>query len=708
VWSCLAGWTVIVATLIGIASVPTFRSPWSEHVVAARIEKDLLVSPPLTGFRTPYLSYIRVRLPVDVSATRLRASVVRGGEPVSSSAGAAGRGLLGLDLLPANADGVVAFVWTSGTATQFQAMETIRMVVQGELSEATKSRDMASADVTLGYDGKSAAVRPLSYWWPWMSFVYLAGVALVAWPKTWSWQRAVRDGARRTLTGHRRVLALLIVATALRFVLALQGGQYFDWDERLYAESGAIFELMGAGYVRGALDALLNAPAHPGFRLINFGPLFFHSVVASAGGHPVSDPRLHSGEWLGAFLLSLFSVASIALTYVAARRAGAGPDEGALAAFLMFCSSAMLVYSRYLLPYDAAMAIALLALVIGIGGRDNLLRSYAVGILCGAAFLTYEGYWLSTGVIGAVHILRRPWSPAPAARRALLSCAGAATLPGLLTVAGLWRGISFLGGMKDFAGTITNGDFAEGWSLPWKYLWHVEHALIAVYVIGLLMLAVQFRRGHPQAIRGLGWLACATAIYLGLGVSSSVLHRFVVYDRLARQLVPFICLAVSTGLSGLVFGNVHRSGVWLGCGGLALLFGWNAAPLFVQRHPREVVADAMAVYGPDQIRLGTTLARSPSVTQLFLPSELTQVTDESRRYVLLNVTDISIEDPPAGLIPRPPGRVLFSLPNPRQLPAMQYHGYTPAQREFLRAVDFSMQLVDTRPSQAAATRGRQD
>jgi hypothetical protein len=139
------------------------------------------------------------------------------------------------------------------------------------------------------------------------------------------------------------------------------------------------------------------------------------------------------------------------------------------------------------------------------------------------------------------------------------------------------------------------------------------------------------------------------------------------------------------------------------CTVIAGLFFLNALPLAAQRFPREVAAEAIRRFGAANIRLDTTVLNSiDESARTFLPDELTnpQPGGSPKRYVLLNARDIWIEGGLPGRIPPPAGTVLLSARHPRQLRSLQFHGYTPRQRENLRSFDFSMQVVDTGPGQA--------
>jgi hypothetical protein len=244
------------------------------------------------------------------------------------------------------------------------------------------------------------------------------------------------------------------------------------------------------------------------------------------------------------------------------------------------------------------------------------------------------------------------------------------------------------------------GDFSEGWSLPWAYLWHTEHLLLFVYVFGVVVALVYAVRRREDAYIGI-WLSAAAAVYLGLIVSSTLLHRWVVYDRLVRQMLPFVCLAAAAGITRFQNGRlVQGRAAPLMYGVIALLFAVNIAPLITQRYPRDIARDVIRQYGAANVRLQTIVAHSDEATvPIFLPLQDNAPDSpvSSRRYVLLNAKDIWVPEGAREATAQPAGTVLFAFKHPRQLAGLQYHGYRPEERAFLRSVDLSIKLIDTRP-----------
>lgn len=488
----------------------------------------------------------------------------------------------------------------------------------------------------------------------------------------------------------RSLAGLLLGAAGLRLALVLRGGQYFDWDEYRYGFAMLMFGRLREGDVNGMLDILFRYPEHPGFKIIGMIPAAFHAAIAGKAGHPMWDMRYPTGEWLPAFILSLASVCSIGLTFAIARRSGAGRDESLLAAFLMFASTTQLIHARHFFPYDLALAGFLLALWLAMADRPR--ESFAAGVLCGAALAAYEGYWLLVIAIALLHLTRGSLAPGRVARRGCLFAVGFSVVPALLVTASAYRGRDLIDATRQFSRTVTHGSFSEGWSLPWAYFWHAEHVVLFALLAGIGLAIVR------RSSRGILWTSVTAGVYLGLVIGSNVFERFVVYDRLARQMWPFLCLGAAAGLSELHDGRwvSGRRACWL-YGGLSVLFAWNTWPLMTQRYPREIVGEVIAKYGSANVSLDTSLLHAVDATSaMFLPLEQAASASGPRRYVLLNARDIWI-DGELGVTPDPKGTVVASWRHPRQLQAMQYHGYTPEQRAFLRTVDPSIRLIDTMP-----------
>src|SRR5262249_9115209 len=160
----------------------------------------------------------------------------------------------------------------------------------------------------------------------------------------------------------------------------------------------------------------------------------------------------------------------------------------------------------------ASMALALLALWIGLADRPGLGRSALAGAVAGLAFLTYYGHWLLALAVTAIHVFRGLPSTAAVTRRGLAAGLGFAAPAPLIILLAVARGSDFPVRLFNFSGTVTQGDFSEGWSLPWAYLWHAEHGLLLAWTLGTPAVLLPVGRPGRDAsarARGLMWLGAA-------------------------------------------------------------------------------------------------------------------------------------------------------------------------------------------------------
>jgi hypothetical protein len=474
-----------------------------------------------------------------------------------------------------------------------------------------------------------------------------------------------------------RALALLLaLASLLRLVLVVQGGQLYWPDERLYTQVLDIFDLH-RGRPFDIVKALVSTQDHIGFALISAlpaGTQFWlgHALSRSGNGLMI----------LPGILLSQASVLSIAIVYAIARRARRDRTEAFLAAALMAAAATMFYYSRHLLPYDSALLLALVALWCGVGtsARDSI----ACGAAASAAFITYNGYWLLAGLVLLLHIVHEGRTTATSAvMRALLAGAGFAVVPLVIMLVELATGAPLLfSGMRRLAGTVTDGYAPEGFSLPWAYLWHAEHGLLLVWIAAALFVVLDDTDWNgPRRRTAATWVLAATCIYLALGASSAVLHAFVVMGRQSRQMVPFLCLATAAVATEVFERRRWPSWMLTACiAALVVQAAWNFRQPLLQRFPRDVISEITSKYGP--IDFDNTI-QGPPLTHDHVESQ----------WVLFNAQHLY--HPRAPRPPLPPSLIeVMRFRHPLQFLPYQYEGLEPMERQVLRGNDIAMRLVD--------------
>jgi hypothetical protein len=443
---------------------------------------------------------------------------------------------------------------------------------------------------------------------------------------------------------------VLLVSAALRVVLVWSGGQYYWPDEDRYQEAHAIVQSLARGDV-GAVFARLDGTSHQLFEVVALVPATAEFMFGE-------DARLP-----GVFFAA-FSVCNIWLIGRLAARLGASDREALLATLLLAMSSSFFYFARHLLPYDLSMTLALVAITVAVRSASYRRGACGAGVLAAAAFLAYNGYWpiASMALLANAGMWAVTWRDA--IRRVLVSGACFVAAVGAVVATSAAFGGRLLQNALRSADSIRQGSFEEGWRLPFEYLWHAEHGLLVVWLasMGLCLVAARSAFALPRVRIGVLGLA---VVYTALAISSTLLHVFVVYGRLARQLVPFFCLVAAYGLTRLwgARRGVARAAVPVVLALLVVQTGVHFAQPLGQTFPD----DLERRYGPSR-------------TSRFIWVNVEHIYPEPRKVVL------------------PERYALFRrAPHPLEFLPYQYEGYTPAQRRVLRSTDISMRLIGGLP-----------
>lgn len=450
----------------------------------------------------------------------------------------------------------------------------------------------------------------------------------------------------------RLLIVILFLSFGVRVFLAYSGGQDFWPDESRY--QGAQYAVLHLAHGEWQLAAgdLLGHADHLLFRWFGLPP---------ALGEYLAGPHPH----LVACYFSLFSILAIWLVWLVARRAGAGEREALTAAFLAACSNSLFYYSRHYFPYDISLCLMLLALYVGLGSW-SWRRSLTAGVLAGLGFLTYNGYWWLGGTILALHTLLAPGGGRRGPARAGWAGLGL-VLPIALCVAAAGAfGFNLVSGYRQFAGSVTQGDFGLGYRVMTEYLWSSEGLLLVVWLAGATLgawLSVRESWTH----RSRWWLGALVFICAGYLLFSDVFHKFVVYGRQVRVVVPFFCLITAYAVEQLAARRVVRRGVWLAS--LAAVLGmaaWNFSGPLTQMFPAQFPHRAAAAVFHRQQREGPGLYRMQFAQRL---------------------------DPTNLPVASPSHRVVLRRRNPLQYRPYQFEGFTQRQRRALNTHDISMRVV---------------
>ena len=493
-------------------------------------------------------------------------------------------------------------------------------------------------------------LNALSSWWMATALGLLTIGLALAWPAV---RRVHADDPSRLA-----LVAILLLSVILRVVLALSGGQFYWPDEGRYqaVREGVV---AAAAHDRIGLAKALDEPAHVLFKIVAVVP----AVVEFVRG---DDSRIP------AIVFALFSVVNVWLAVEIARRLDAGATAAVMTGGLFALSVSFFYYSRHLLPYDVATTFGLLALRAGTARPASWRQSFACGMWAACAFLAYAGYWTLGGAACVIHLCDAS-RLRDGARRGVLAAAGLVLTLAIACVVYLLLDAHALDKLAAFAQQVTQGNYEDGWRLPWEYLWYAEHFLLALWLAALVWCIVEGRtclrtRVLRAGIVGLGFT------YGTLVLCSVWFNVFVVYGRLARQMVPFFCLIAGTMVIralDLVPARRRKAVLFVTGVAVAVQAAYNFAPPLRQQFPREFIprAEAMAA---------RTGVREPMI--------------EYAQHIPPNTEALDI--PPDAV-------VVYRTAHPLQFLPYQYEGFTREERARLRSTDIRMRAVVLDPSPGA-------
>lgn len=493
------------------------------------------------------------------------------------------------------------------------------------------------------------------------------------------------------LRSHRLLVAIIAVSALLRLVLVVQGGQYYFTDEGRFEHALNVVDELRRGNTVAALDTVLRNPAHPGFVLAALGPAAMQYAVSGLTSKPFERTR-----YVAALPMSLASLGVLLLIYGVARRGGAGREEAHVATLLAAGSNVMLYFSRHLVPYDVAMALALGALYLALRPDARARRLLLAGALGGAAFIVYNGYWTLVAAVGILGALAGGRGvPRFAGRLALLAGGGLVPVTMLLGGSYLVAGPGLVGRMTQFAGTIRQGWGPEGFSFIPAFLWSAEHGVLLLWIAAGIAAAMQWgpqgKETMPDDVmrpevaawwhrRGFTWSLTAAAILLLLAIDAAVFRAFFLYGRLVRQAVPFLCLAAGYALWRVVSEYRPRR-AWIAAAAAlwAVQVAYNFSFPLRQVFPLDLRLQLVRF---DDMSYSWSVEGPPS-----------EVPERDARFVALNMRGYPW--PIRGPRAEPQGRLVLAFPHPMQWAPYRYEGLTPVERDVISRIDFRMRVIDT-------------
>lgn len=448
---------------------------------------------------------------------------------------------------------------------------------------------------------------------------------------------------------RRALWILLSLSAALRVWLVSGGGQGFWPDEGRYDQVRVAAGQLAAGEWHAGWAGIFKTADHLLFKVIALLPAILEHW---SGAHPI----------LPAFFFAIFSTLSLWMTGRIVSMAGGAPAQQVAAVFLAAGANSLFYYARHYFPYDVAMFFGLWAWARAVHQPPR--GGYAVGLLAGLCFATYNGYWLLGGAAMAVRSiqafrggLRSTLKILPALVIGVLTC------PLTLVVVGRALGCDLIKSYLDFSRTITQGEMQGSLLFMGGYFWHGEGVagLVVMLAAGMGVLA----RGEKAAL-AVAVVRAALGMLMLRWLMADVLGWFVVYGRLVREVVPLLCVAGGVGLGWLWGRGCRWRAVAVAMGAIFIVSaGWNYARVLRQWFPREFRAEAARRLGSFPSSRGSF--QLVHANFLYAPEAI--YTGEA-----LTAT-------------------LWQAPHPQQYPPYLFEGFArAARREFLTR-DASMRLI---------------
>jgi hypothetical protein len=450
---------------------------------------------------------------------------------------------------------------------------------------------------------------------------------------------------------------VLIVSFALRFIIAVRGGQYFWTDESAFVLSQRAATAFLTGQFREGADELFSHSAHMLFEVVGVIPA-------------MAQIKLGGVVWLPAVFFGSFSVGIIYLTSRLVRALGGSSREGLFAAFLMASCTSFLYYARHVFPYDLALFLCLWGALCGF--RSGRMASLSAGVLSGLGFLTYNAYWWFGGTILILTVLGRREPLLRRVERAATSLVGL-ILPIVAVLGIAWLlGHPLIGQFAHHAYLVSadTGDRGIAWRVMPQYLWVSERYLFCFLAIAFLAALGLWVAGKLDGRVKL-WLTGSVLFYVGQLVVFDVLRLFFVCARHARPLAIFLCL----------------------------IGGWFMAKLASMGRPGRSATALLAA----AILVQTAVNFSVPLRQVFPPEFETRaeaaIADDMDHdpwlYRILGGGYGESEDDAA--VRRRPNIILYRRPHPLEFIPYTFDDYTEVMRTAYHKRDISMQAVRLLP-----------
>jgi|CXWL01.1.fsa_nt_gi hypothetical protein len=255
------------------------------------------------------------------------------------------------------------------------------------------------------------------------------------------------------------------------------------------------------------------------------------------------------------------------------------------------------------LPIAVGVVLAIGGLALWLGRtepRTAYRRALQTGLISGLALAFYPAYYSFVPALGIFIVLGgrtdRVFAVSAATlRNGVVFASGASLVVFAFEVLARLGEVSYLGGARLLASTITQGAFDEGFVFLAKWLWAVD-ASAAMWLLpaggagAILLFWARLANGLAGEGAVLARLCSILGgFYLVYGFQSVVLHRMVFTGRYARIYLPVLLWLAAYGLSRIAPSGL-RHGAFALAGALSVAsFGQFAASYREVGYPADVL-----------------------------------------------------------------------------------------------------------------------
>lgn len=385
---------------------------------------------------------------------------------------------------------------------------------------------------------------------------------------------------------HIVLLKITILGLFLFNIIFLGRGALSFPDENRYIRSYQGLELFINGDFSGGLKEIIINAGNPGFQIYCLVPTSIQWLYEK-----FFDQNHLSVKSL--LIPQIFNLIVLALTiylFYSVFRLYINQFHSLFASALILLSFSSTVYLRHLLPYD--LSILIFSFIIFKLFKANELSTELLvylGFLSSVLFSIYTGFFFLIFILYALLLLK---AKKKKVTTTLYYFSGFAPLIIFFEIIGRYAGTSYIYSLINHSSTISQGDYIEGFSFPWLYLYNIDGFTgISFMVFSITFLIVKLRQNiiSKKKADSLDQLIIISLFVLFMYCFQCYfLKKLVWYGRIFHFFVPIII--ISTVKLFIELKIKDRTILCFGI--LSLLF---VAPNYAEyqkvRYPRDIVEE---------------------------------------------------------------------------------------------------------------------